>query len=381
MCLGLIIQVGCGMSQDQYRDRRGALSTASSGVDVPTVPDDLVAMLDLLAQTIVQALGFGVAAVNIARPDGSLEVIALAGDEQARKVLLGTVYSAEIWDQVLAVSEPWGRLRFADHRNEQANPDLLSWIPDIVPIDAEDAWHPEDALFAPLIAEDGSRLGILSVDVPHDGRRPNSATCDALGAFAISTALAIEHATLRSRAESSERSLQRLAKQDSLTGVGNRSMLFERLQDPATARSQQRSLLALAFLDLDGFKVVNDRHTHQVGDHILQVVAHRIRKVVRPDDTVVRWGGDEFLVLFEQLDDETAGLELVQRVLSTVAEPIRHLDQEFAVTASLGVAFCPAGDRVDADELVRRADAAMYRSKRIGRNAFSVFDSLDNPAV
>jgi diguanylate cyclase (GGDEF)-like protein len=369
------------MSQDHYRDRRGASGTAASGVDVPTVPGDLVAMLDLLAQTIVQALGFGVAAVNIARPDGSLEVIAVAGDEQARKVLLGTVYSAEIWDQVLAVSESWGRLRFADHRNEKANPDLLSWIPDIVPIDAEDAWHPEDALFAPLIAEDGSRLGILSVDVPHDGRRPNSATCDALGAFAVSTALAIEHATLRSRAESSERSLQRLAKQDSLTGVGNRAMLFERLQDPATARCQQRSLLALAFLDLDGFKVVNDRHTHHVGDHILQVVAHRIRKVVRPDDTVVRWGGDEFLVLFEQLDDETAGLELVQRVLSTVAEPIRHLDQEFAVTASLGVAFCPAGDRVDADELVRRADAAMYRSKRIGRNAFSVFDSLDNPAV
>jgi hypothetical protein len=222
-------------------------------------------MLDLLAETIVQALGFGVAAVHIARPDGSLEVIAVAGDEQARKTLLGTVDSADIWDQVLAVSEPWGRLRFADHRNEAANPELLSRVPDFVPIATEDAWHPQDALFAPLIAEDGSRPGILSVDLPYGGRRPGAATCNALGAFAVSTALAIEHATLRSRAESSERSLQQLAKQDSLTGVGNRSMLFERLQDTATARSQKGALLALAFLDLDGFKVVNDRHTHHVG--------------------------------------------------------------------------------------------------------------------
>src|ERR1035437_1891556 len=133
-------------------------------------------MLDLLAETIVQALGFGVAAVNIARSDGSLEVISVAGDEQARNMLLGTVCRAEIWDQILAVSEPWGRLRFADHRNEEASPDLLSWIPDVVPLLVEDAWHPQDALFAPLIAEDGSRLGILSVDLPRDGRRPNSAT-------------------------------------------------------------------------------------------------------------------------------------------------------------------------------------------------------------
>jgi diguanylate cyclase (GGDEF)-like protein len=381
VCLGSLAQVGCAMSQDQHHDRRGAMDASAREVVVPTVPDDLVAMLDLLAQTIVQALGFGVAAVNIARPDGSLEVISVAGDEQARKTLLGTVYSAEIWDQILGVSEPWGRLRFADHRNEEANPDLLSWIPDVIPLQVDDAWHPQDALFAPLIAEDGSRLGILSVDLPQDGRRPNSATCDALGAFAVSAALAIEHATLRSRAESSERALQQLAKQDSLTGVGNRSMLFERLHRAAGASVGHRPLLALAFLDLDGFKVINDRHTHNVGDHILQVVARRIRHAVRPDDTVVRWGGDEFLVLFEQVEDEAAALELVQRVLTAVAEPIGHLNQVFVVTASLGVVFCAAADTVDPDELVRRADAAMYRSKRIGRNAFAVFDSLCDPAL
>ncbi len=338
-------------------------------------------MLDLLAQTIVQALGFGVAAINIARPDGSLEVVSVAGDEEARTMLLGTSSSAEVWDQILEVSEPWGRLRFADHSNEAANLELLSWVPDIVPDSAEDAWHPEDALFAPLTAQDGSRLGILSVDLPHDGLLPSQATRNALEAFAISTALAIEHATLRSRAESSERLLRHLAKHDSLTGVGNRSMLFERLQHAASARPERRSLLAVAFIDVDDFKTINDRYTHDVGDRILQAVAQRIRAVVRPHDTVVRWGGDEFLVLLEHLENEVAGLDVVQRILTAVAEPIRLGEREFAVTASLGVTFCHGVDHVDADELVGRADSAMYRAKDFGRNAFAVFDSVEGAAI
>ena len=367
------------MSEDQDRARWEPPDMTSSGDGVPTVPDDLVAMLDLLAQTIVQALGFGVAGVNITRADGSLEVISVAGDEQARKMLLGTVQSGEIWDRILAVSEPWGRLRFVDHRNQEADPELLSWIPDIVPIDAEDAWHPEDSLFAPLTAADGSRLGILSVDLPHDGRRPSSATCRALEAFAVSTALAIENATLRTRAETSERSLKELAKFDSLTGVGNRSMLFERLEHAATARPERRLLLALAFIDLDGFKGVNDRYLHEVGDLVLQTVARRLRTVVRPHDTVVRWGGDEFLVLLEQLDHETAALEVAQRIVAVVAEPIQLHGHECNVTASVGLAFCRAADEVDADGLVRQADSAMYRVKRTGRNAYAVFDTVGDP--
>lgn len=367
------------MTMDQDREQGGTPRAESDGHVEPTVPDDLVAMLDLLAQTIVKALGFGVAAVNIAHPDGSLEVVSVAGDEQARRTLLGTVQSAEIWDQFLAMSEPWGRLRFADHRSQEANSDLLSWVPDVVPIDAEDAWHPEDALFAPLTAADGSRLGILSVDLPHDGRRPTAATRSALEAFAVSTALAIEHATLRSRAESSERSVRRLAKFDSLTGVGNRSMLFERLEHAATVRPERRSLLALAFIDLDGFKVINDSYSHDVGDLVLRRVAGRIRRVVRPHDTVVRWGGDEFIVLLDLLDDAAVAEQVAQRILAAAAEPIRHHDQEWRVTASVGLAFCRAADKLDVDELVRQADSAMYRAKRAGRNAYAVFDEAGDP--
>src|SRR3954469_23074058 len=106
---------------EQREAERPRTPGADPDAEAPTVPQDLVAMLDLLAQTIVDALGFGVAAVNIAEPDGNLRVVSVAGDETARRMLLGTLTTAEVWDHMLSVSEPWGRLRFADHRSEAAN--------------------------------------------------------------------------------------------------------------------------------------------------------------------------------------------------------------------------------------------------------------------
>jgi diguanylate cyclase (GGDEF)-like protein len=347
----------------------------------PTAPEDLGAMLDLLAGTIVEALGFGVACINIARPDGALQVVSVAGDASARNALLGTTDSAERWDRLLTASEPWGRLRFADHRHQETYLESLNWIPDIVPVDAPDAWHPEDALFAPLTASDGTMIGVLSVDLPHDGRLPDQVTCRALEAFAVSTALAIEHATLRARAEASEQSYRRLARYDQLTGVGNRSVLIERLAHLATARPEQRPLLALVFVDLDGFKDVNDHYSHVAGDHVLQAVAHRIETVVRAHDTVVRWGGDEFLVLLESLEDEADGLAVAERISAAVAETMWYDEHELTITASLGVAFTAPGELVDVDGLVRRADAAMYRVKRESRDGCAAFDPARDRGV
>jgi diguanylate cyclase (GGDEF)-like protein len=331
-------------------------------------------MLDLLAGTIVEALGFGVACINIARPDGALHVVSVAGDEGARTALLGTIDSAENWDRLFAASEPWGRLRFADHRNKDTYLESLRWVPEMDPVDAPDAWHPEDALFAPLTSSDGTRIGVLSVDLPQDGRIPDQGTRRALEALAVSTALAIEHATLRARAEASEQSYRRLARYDPLTGVGNRSVLIDRLAHLATARPGERPLLALAFVDLDGFKDVNDHYSHVAGDHVLQAVAHRVETVVRAHDTVVRWGGDEFLVLLESLADEADGLAVAERISTAIAEPMWYDEHEVTTTASLGVAFTAPDDHVDVDVLVRRADAAMYRVKRERRGGCAVFD-------
>jgi diguanylate cyclase (GGDEF)-like protein len=348
------------MRQDQHED-------SAATINDTVVSDELVVMLDLLAATIVQALGFGVACINITRPDGTLEVVSVAGDDEARKALLGAVRGAETWDELLAVSEPWGLLRFADHRSEAANVDILSWIPNTVPSDAEDAWHPEDALYAPLTASDGSRLGTLSVDLPHDGRRPNSTTCKALEAFAISAALAIEHAALRERAETSERRYRHIASHDPLTGVGNRSVLLERLAHALSRRPDDRTLMAVVFVDLDKFKTINDRYSHNAGDHVLKVGASRIRASVRPHDTVVRWGGDEFLVLLEGgFDDETAALVVAHRITAAITKPIRRLGYDLSVTASVGVAISRAGEVIGVDELITCADAAMYEAKRAG---------------
>jgi diguanylate cyclase (GGDEF)-like protein len=342
-------------------------------VGAPTISGDLVAMLDLLAETIVHSLGFGVACINITRPDGTLEAVAVAGDEDARRALLGTRDSADVWDQLLAASEPWGKLRFSDHRTNEAITDVMVWVPALEIGEGEDAWHPEDALFAPLVAEDGTRLGILSVDLPPGGVRPAEATQRALEGFAVATALAIEHATLRARAEESERLLLRRGSLDPLTGVGNRSMLFERLHHALTARPGQRPLMALAFIDLDGFKRVNDVYSHTVGDEVLTTVAQRIQAVVRPHDTVVRWGGDEFLVLLEHLQDEAAGVAVAERITAAVGRPLEHAGAELGITASVGLSFQRPDDDFDADELVRRADTAMYSVKHGGRNGHAVY--------
>lgn len=340
-----------------------------------TIPDDLIGMLDLLAETIVQALGFGVAVVNLARADGTMEVVSVAGDENARSLLLGTSDSIDMWRRLLAASEDWGRLRFQDHNHELADAAALSWIPDIEMVDAQDAWHPEDALFAPLVTEDGMLLGVLSVDLPHDGRRPGLATRNALEAFAVSVALAIEHATLRQRAELSERAVLRQATHDALTGLANRTLFEERL-GAALARDDS-DVTAVVFIDLDRFKLINDLHSHATGDEVLRAVADRIAGSIRPYDTAARWGGDEFLVLLERLPDEAAAVEVVQRISSSLAHPVHVSKREVAVTVSMGVALMEPHDGLDANELIRRADTAMYEIKNSGRDGFALFHTAD----
>ncbi len=138
--------------------------------------------------------------------------------------------------------------------------------------------------------------------------------------------------------------------------------------------------MALAFIDLDDFKTVNDDYSHAVGDHVLRTLAQRIETAVRAHDTVARWGGDEFLVLLHPLSDEHAALGVVQRILAAVAEPITDLDNPVKVTASIGISFWTAAAPVEVEELVRRADAAMYEAKRRGANDYAVFDDFDAEA-
>jgi diguanylate cyclase (GGDEF)-like protein/PAS domain S-box-containing protein len=166
---------------------------------VLTLPLELAETLQLVADTIVESLGFEVASINLVNEDddASMVVVAVSGPPEVREVLLGRRQGRSGWAKLLAASEPWGKLRFLDHATAPSDPsDMLTWIPDIPVVDEPDAWHPEDALFAPLEGADGSHIGVLSVDVPRDGKRPGAATRHALEAFAVTASLAIRHAAL-----------------------------------------------------------------------------------------------------------------------------------------------------------------------------------------
>ena len=171
-----------------------------------------------------------------------------------------------------------------------------------------------------------------------------------------------------------------LAYNDALTGLANRTSLGPALDQAIERTRRHRSKLAGVFIDLDGFKQINDQHGHAAGDAFLVEVAHRLRKSLRASDLVARLGGDEFFVVLEQMQDTAA----VERVVSKLAaEVLRPYDLyggvRARVTASLGVSLFP-DDAGDAATLMTHADKAMYSAKRAGKNAFCIFSSSGNGA-
>jgi diguanylate cyclase (GGDEF)-like protein/PAS domain S-box-containing protein len=166
---------------------------------------DLRETLQLVVQAVVGQLGFGCALVNMVRPGDMCEVVAIAGPEEAAKALLGTRAPMETWRALLGCCEPWGDLRFLDHRRDQKIArSVAGWVPPIKPSDDPEAWHPDDILLAPLHAPDGALIGVLSVDMPLSGRRPDPQRRQLLEQFAVHAALAIEHSRVHTLLSDSE---------------------------------------------------------------------------------------------------------------------------------------------------------------------------------
>ena len=165
--------------------------------------------------------------------------------------------------------------------------------------------------------------------------------------------------------------LSRQAYQDDLTGLANRALFRDRLDHAGARTARSNGSLSLLLIDLDGFKQVNDSLGHDAGDRVLCEVARRFATVLRPEDTLARFGGDEFGVLLEGALDNQA-VAVAQRLLRTLSEPLVVADGEFAVGASIGIVVHREG-AANSDQMIRNADIAMYAAKEAGRNRHAVF--------
>lgn len=217
-------------------------------------------------------------------------------------------------------------------------------------------------------------------DHPQSGRRYFEATATNLLAHPAVAGIVVNMRDITERRQA-EREVRRLALYDGLTGLARRDLYHEHTRKALAQAKRYGERLGILFLDLDGFKEVNDRLGHDAGDLVLQAVAARLREVLREGDTlgrfvlrkpekqIARLGGDEFTVLLNRLKRPQDAGAVAQRLLEAVAQPYLVEGRPVAVTVSIGIALFPQ-DGADVEELLRRADDAMYRAKQAGKNTY-----------
>ena len=178
-----------------------------------------------------------------------------------------------------------------------------------------------------------------------------------------------------------ELELEHIAHYDVLTRLPNRVLLGDRLRQAIAQTRRRGQGLAVAYLDLDGFKAINDSYGHDTGDQLLVAVATGIKKALREGDTLARVGGDEFIAVLVDSGDIDASVPILNRLLSAAAKPVHIGDIVLQVSASLGVTFYSQADDIDADQLLRQADQAMYQAKLDGKNRYHFFDAAQDSRV
>lgn len=174
--------------------------------------------------------------------------------------------------------------------------------------------------------------------------------------------------------------LEHVAHYDALTELPNRTLLADRMQQAMFQNKRRGTSLAVAFLDLDGFKEVNDNYGHNTGDKLLLAIARRMKNALRLGDTLARIGGDEFVAVMTEMSNAQEYESLLQRLLSAVSHPVQIDNITIQVSASIGVTLYPQ-DGVNADQLLRHSDQAMYMAKQAGKNCYHVFDVAKDVAV
>lgn len=181
------------------------------------------------------------------------------------------------------------------------------------------------------------------------------------------------NATLEIKVNDRTAELKRIAHYDALTGIPNRILLADRMRQAIAQARREQKILGVCYLDIDGFKPVNDSMGHQAGDMVLVEIASRIRNVLREADTIARLGGDEFVVLLPEMNHEQECIGALSRILEIIALPFNIQDKAFSLSASIGVTLFPADDN-NQDIMLRHADQAMYIAKQSGKNCYHFFN-------
>jgi len=203
-----------------------------------------------------------------------------------------------------------------------------------------------------------------------------SAVRDATGATRNYVALFTDITPLKEH----QKQLEHIAHFDALTHLPNRVLLADRLRQAMAQCARRAEKLAVVYLDLDGFKSINDIHGHDVGDELLIAVSKRMKAALREGDTLARIGGDEFVAVLGDVNHTEDCHLILSRLLAAAAEPVQMSGAQLSVTASIGVTIYPQ-DMVDAEQLMRHADQAMYVAKQAGKNRYHLFDVDQDAAV
>jgi diguanylate cyclase (GGDEF)-like protein/PAS domain S-box-containing protein len=285
----------------------------------------------------------------------------------------------DVVDQGIGLWDPDGRLVYA-------NPPVLQLFD--LPRTGDDG-NLHDARFG-LTSEDGSLLDVRAFPASRalDTGRPESATLRFVDSRGEERFVMASAHPLRDPADQTllgavtsfsdvtemrrrQLSLEAVARHDPLTGLPNRLLLMDRFDQAIAATRRSGSILAVCFLDLDGFKGVNDQFGHAAGDEVLREVARRLSGAMRGGDTVARLGGDEFILLLSGARARSEVDQALGRLIAVAREPLELASHDVVrLSASVGVAAFP-GDATDPQQLLRCADAAMYLAKSLGKNRWS----------
>ncbi|MBU2665230.1 diguanylate cyclase [Actinoplanes bogorensis] len=320
---------------------------------------DLTTTMDAVVHGVTRASGFEVAVINVLQPDGDFTVVSADGTDEIRRSLLGTRTTLAIWDELFGKAERWGSLYFIDHGHDMPDA-MITWTSDTLPVPTDpEGWHPDDMLLAPLTAPTGELVGVLSVDLPLDGRRPGPVQREMLELFAQHASMAVHHARLHHELAESRARLAHAATHDPLTGLANRALL-RAFTDELAARPE--TPVGVMVIDLDDFKAINDAGGHDAGDEVLRTVAERMTALIRPGDLLARAGGDEFIVVVAGGDVDKVLRDTAARIHDALTETIETRTGTVKIGASVGhAAGAPATGFA---HLAAAADADMYRTKQ-----------------